>query len=333
MEIKALDTSHLPEIEALVRVAFAKHIGIADPNLFNSGASLTSRFAVAADGAFGTFIDNKLVAAIFCTPWGSFGFFGPLVVLPEYWGSGLAQALIAKADQFLIDRNIDLAGLYTFSNSPKHLALYQKFGYWPKQLTVLMSKEVSQDLSHDLSLDFSKHPVSTAAVKRQSTLFSQLDCAAQKMHLESAQVLCDGIYPGLDLSVEINALASCKIGETIFIDSESGRESDSANDGATVGFAVCHYGLGSEATSNSCYIKFAAASNEEQFSRLLSECLKHSSAVGVTHISAGINTARHEAYKTMLESGFRIKAIGVAMLRAQHDGFNRPGVFVIDDWR
>lgn len=329
MEIKALDTSHLPEIEALVRVAFAKHIGIADPNLFNSGASLTSRFAVAADGAFGTFIDNKLVAAIFCTPWGSFGFFGPLVVLPEYWGSGLAQALIAKADQFFIDRNIDLAGLYTFSNSPKHLALYQKFGYWPKQLTVLMSKEVSQDLS----LDFSKHPVSTAAVKRQSTLFSQLDSAGQKAHLQSARLLCDGIYPGLDLSVEINAVASCKIGETIFIESESESERDSKNDCATVGFAVCHYGHGSEATSNSCYIKFAAASNDEQFSRLLSECLKLSSEVGVTHILAGINTARHEAYKTMLENGFKIKVVGVAMLRAQHDGFNRPGVFVIDDWR
>lgn len=324
MEIKALDTSHLPEIEALVRVAFAKHIGITDPKLFNSGASLESRFAVAADGAFGTFIDNKLVAAIFCTPWGSFGFFGPLVVLPEYWGSGLAQALIAKADQFFIDKNIDLAGLYTFSNSPKHLALYQKFGYWPKQLTVLMSKEVSQDVSQVISHDGSKHPEATTAAKCQATLFSHLDSAGQKAHLESSRLLCDGIYPGLDLSVEIKALASCKVGETIFIENENG---------APVGFAVCHYGHGSEATSNSCYIKFAAASNEELFSRLLSECLKLSSEVGVTHILAGTNTARHEAYKTMLENGFKIKVVGVAMLRAQHDGFNRPGVFVIDDWR
>lgn len=303
-----------------MRVAFAKHIGIVDPNLFNSGASLASRFAVAADGAFGTFIDNKLVAAIFCTPWGTFGFFGPLVVLPEYWGSGLAQALIAKADQFFIDKNIDLAGLYTFSNSPKHLALYQKFDYWPKQLTVLMSKEVSQDVNQDIS----EHPDAAATAKRQSTLFSHLDSAGQNVFLESARHLSDSIYPGLDLSVEIKALACCKVGETIFIENENGEIN---------GFAVCHYGHGSEATSNSCYIKFAAASNEEQFSRLLSECLKLSSEVGVTHMSAGINTARNEAYKTMLETGFKIKAIGVAMLRAKHDGFNRPGVFVIDDWR
>lgn len=320
MEIKALNNSHLSEIEELVRVAFAKHLGLADPNLFNSGASFATRFEIAPDGAFGTFIDNKLVAAIFCTPWGSFGFFGPLVVLPEYWGSGLAQVLIAKANQFFVDKNINLAGLYTFSNSPKHLALYQKFGYWPKQLTVLMSKEVSQQISPDIS----EHSEAETTATRQSTLFSQLDRAGQKAHLESARLLCDTIYPGLDLSVEIEALASCKVGETIFIKNEHK---------ATVGFAVCHYGHGSEATSNSCYIKFAAASNEEQFSLLLSECLKHSSEFGVTHILAGINTARHEAYKTMLENGYKIKVVGVAMLRAQHDGFNRPGVFVIDDWR
>jgi hypothetical protein len=35
----------------------------------------------------------------------------------------------------------------------------------------------------------------------------------------------------------------------------------------------------------------------------------------------------------MLENGFKIKVVGVAMLTAQHDGFNRPGVFAIDDWR
>ncbi|MFA6209997.1 MAG: GNAT family N-acetyltransferase [Candidatus Obscuribacterales bacterium] len=308
METKALNPSHLGEIEALVRVAFAKHIGIPDPSSFESGASFASRFEVAADGAFGTFIDDKLVAAIFCTGWGSFGFFGPLVVLPEYWGSGLAQTLIKKADQFFEEKQVELAGLYTFSNSPKHLALYQKFGYWPKQLTALMSAVVStQD----------------ATAERQSTRFSQLDAAAQSSSLAAAKQLCNGIYKGLDLSSEIKALATCKIGDTIFIE----------KDGGIVGFAVCHYGHGSEATSNNCYLKFAAASDQEQFSRLLTECLKLSSEVGTTHMFAGVNTARHEAYKTMLGSGFKMQAIGVAMLRAQHNGFNRPGVFVIDDWR
>jgi hypothetical protein len=121
MEIKALNTSHLTELESLVRVAFAKHIGIPDPNSFNSGASLASRFEVAADGAFGTFIDNKLVAAIFCTPWGSFGFFGPLVVLPEYWGRA-SPSVNEKADQFFKEKNIELAGSNIFQQ-PKHLAL------------------------------------------------------------------------------------------------------------------------------------------------------------------------------------------------------------------
>ena len=306
MEIKALTVSNLDEVENLYRVAFSKHIGIVDPTTFSAGSSLKSRFEIAPDGAFGTFIDNKLVAAIFCTAWGSFGFLGPLVVLPEYWGNGLAKPLIQKSDQFYEDKEVDLAGLYTFSNSPKHIALYQKFGYWSKQLTMLMSAIVSSEIT-----------------ERQSVLFSELDAKAQSKYLESTKQLCDGIYKGLDVSCEIKALATCKIGNTLFIE----------EDGAITGFAVCHYGHGSEATSNNSYIKFAAATNQEQFSRLLDQCLKLSSEAGVTHMVAGVNTARHEAYVTMLESGFKIQVAAVAMLRSQHDGFNRPGAFVIDDWR
>ena len=32
------------------------------------------------------------------------------------------------------------AGLFTFAHSPKHVHLYQKFGFWPRFLTAIMSK-------------------------------------------------------------------------------------------------------------------------------------------------------------------------------------------------
>jgi hypothetical protein len=35
-------------------------------------------------------------------------------------------------------------GLFTFAHSPKHIALYQYFGFWPRFLTAIMSKPVSQ---------------------------------------------------------------------------------------------------------------------------------------------------------------------------------------------
>jgi len=50
-------------------------------------------------------------------------------------------------------------------------------------------------------------------------------------------------------------------------------------------------------------------------------------------IVAGMNTARHEAYRMMLARGFHTDATGIAMHRLNQPAYNRPGVFVIDDWR
>jgi hypothetical protein len=35
------------------------------------------------------------------------------------------------------------AGLFTFAHSPKHIGLYQKFGFWPQHLTPLMDTRVA----------------------------------------------------------------------------------------------------------------------------------------------------------------------------------------------
>ena len=56
-------------------------------------------------------------------------------------------------------------------------------------------------------------------------------------------------------------------------------------------------------------------------------------ARGVARLTTGINMGRHEAYKTMVGHGFRTDLMGVAMQRANDQGFNRPGIYVLDDWR
>ena len=48
---------------------------------------------------------------------------------------------------------------------------------------------------------------------------------------------------------------------------------------------------------------------------------------------AGVNTGRHEAYQHLLNSGFRTELQGVAMERPNEPGYNRAGIYLIDDWR
>ena len=47
--------------------------------------------------------DGRLIGTNVATRWGSFGFFGPLTVLPEYWNRGVAQQLLA-ATMRIFDR-------------------------------------------------------------------------------------------------------------------------------------------------------------------------------------------------------------------------------------
>ncbi len=69
------------------------------------------------------------------------------------------------------------------------------------------------------------------------------------------------------------------------------------------------------------------------FDQLLEACEGLAAARGLARLSAGANTARHEAYRQMLARGFRTELMGIAMQHGNEQGYNRPGVYLIDDWR
>ena len=67
--------------------------------------------------------------------------------------------------------------------------------------------------------------------------------------------------------------------------------------------------------------------------RLLAACEQLAAERGLEKVSGGVNTARREAWAVMLDSGWRGTMAGVAMQGLEEPGYNRPGVFLIDDWR
>jgi hypothetical protein len=145
--------------------------------------------------------------------------------------------------------------------------------------------------------------------------------------MDTCRQLTDAIYEGLDVGHEIRAVADHKLGDTVLLWDE----------GKLAGFAVCHSGAGTEAGSGVCYIKFGAArpgaDAEQKFNCLLDACEELASSQNLSCLTAGVNTARHEAYRQMLARGFRAELLGVAMQKPNENGYNRPGVYLIDDWR
>lgn len=257
---------------------------------------------------------DRLIGSNVATRWGSFGFFGPLTVLPEYWDRGVAQRLL-EATMAIFDRwGLRHTGLFTFPQSPKHVGLYQKFGYWPRYLTAIMTQ--TPEANPPPHVKRADAPV----------LLSTFTKGQREKAILACGKLTHKVDKGLDLSGEIGAVLRQRTGDVML--TYTRRVLDA--------FAVCLNGPGSEGGEKACYLKFGAARGGagagERFDRLLDACEDFAASRGVI-IEAGVNLAREDVYRRMRSHGYRVTMQGVAMQRPHADGFNRPDAYVIDDWR
>jgi predicted N-acetyltransferase YhbS len=309
--IRPMRDDDLPAADRVRRLAFGTFLGLPDPLSFRGDADpLRTRYLADPSAAFAAEFGGELVGTNVAVDWGSVGFFGPLSVRPDLANRGVAQRLVAAVMEVFERRGTPHVGLFTFGHSPKHLALYQKFGFWPRFPTAIMAR-----------------PVEPSRTLAGWSAFSELTAGEQQACLEGCYALTDAVYPGLDLSLEIRATERHRLGETVLL-----------LDGSDlIGFAVCHCGPGTEAGGDACYVKFGAVrpgpEAEPTLTRLLDACKELARARGLTRLVAGVNTARRAAYRSLLAYGFRTDILGLAMHRPDEAGYNRPDVYLLDDWR
>jgi GNAT superfamily N-acetyltransferase len=312
---KSIQVGPLRKNEALgadqiVRMAFGTFLGVPDPASFMGDRSfmmprLRSRHVKVIAAREG----RRLIGSNVITRWGSFGFFGPLTVLPEYWDRGVAQRLLDATMTVFDEWGVRHTGLFTFAASAKHVGLYQKFGYWPRYLTAVMTRT----------------PEARAAA--QPVLLSALGKTEREQVIQGCLKITYAIDRGLDLTGEIREVLAQRTGDVVLTPGRGG---------APAAFAVCLNGPGSEGGAKTCYVKFGAARGGagagERFDQLLDACGAFAAARGLT-IEAGVNLARQDAFQRMRARGYRVTTQGVAMQRPHAEGFNRADVWVIDDWR
>lgn len=312
ISVHPLTESDLDAADHIFRLAFGTFIGLPDPTAFAGDVDyVRTRWRADPSAGFGAYLDGLLVGSNFASRWGSVGFFGPLTIRPDLWDKGIAKQLMAPIMSCFEKSGTRHTGLFTFPHSQKHIGLYQRFGFWPRFLTPIMSKPIEPS-NRDRS---------------QWTRLSDVPEGEREQRLAAAREVTGMIFEGLDLSSEIRSVAEQRLGDTVLL----WRETELR------GLAVCHCGARTEAGSGSCYVKFGAArpgrTAAEDFDRLLSACEAFAAESGASRLAAGVNTARHEAYARMLERGFRTDMLGVAMQRPNEPGYNRSGVYVLDDWR
>lgn len=307
--IRPLREDELDAADRIFRLAFGTHLGLPDPLAFSGDSDwVRTRWRAEPSAALAAELDGELVGSNFVTRWGSVGFLGPLTVRPDLWDRGIGARLLDATMPLFDTAGVRQVGLFTFSNSPKHVALYQRFGFWPHFLTAILEGPIDGP------------PVTGVRWSAQSS-----DERARL--LRAARELADAIHPGLDLTREIRAIETQALGDVVVVPEGSGLD----------GLAICHCGAGSEAGSGVCYLKFAAvrpgASAPGRLARLLDACATLARERGLGRLVAGVNTARHSAYREVLARGMRIDVLGVSMQRGGDPAYDHADSFVLDDWR
>jgi GNAT superfamily N-acetyltransferase len=309
--VRPLVDADLPEARRIVRHAFGTFMGAPDlDNFWTDRDYVYARTGAEHIEAFAVEDDGTLLGSNFAVRWGSFGFFGPLSIRPDRWDAGAAQPLVAAVCDAFDRWGVSHAGLFTFPQSPKHIHLYGKFGFYPRFLTAVMFK-----------------PASVGSLPDDAR-YSALNADGQKTTEDACHALTDSLYDGLDLRGEIRTVAARGLGDTLLLWDNPSRLG---------GFAICHWGPASEAGGDALYMKFAAVRSgvgaETRFAALLEQASAPAASAGVGTVLAGVNLAREEAYGQMKALGFRTAFQGVALHRDNQPGFCRPGLYVIDDWR
>ena len=306
IEVRALDEPDLADADRVFRHAFGTALGADIPE---DTRLMHTRFRAQHTVTLAAYADGELVGSNLAVRWGSVAYFGPLSVAPQLWGRGFGARLVAAAIDVLDGWGATHQGLFTFAQSPQHHRLYQRFGFWPRFLTAIMSRPVT---GAEPALGWR---LSAAAARDRPALVA--GCAA----------VTDVILQGLDVRGEIDSVLDQGLGDVVLIG-----EPD-----APRGFAVCHAGPGTEAGRGIAYVKFAAVrpgpSVTDAFAALIAACLGFAAERGAARLTLGVNTARHEAYRHLLAAGFRTDVPGVTMHRPNAPGYDREDVHLLDDWR
>ena len=288
VQVRKLLERDLTEARMVLQRAFGTFLGATTPELFMADRNyVRSRWLADPSAALAAVIDGKLVGSNLAARWGTVGFFGPLTVSPEHWGENIATRLLESTMELFSDWQTEHIGLFTFPHSPKHVALYQKFGFWPRYLTAIMLKVVSA-------------PGQRIAYQRYSAVAEEDRPAV----LDACRDLTDAIFAGLDLAREIRAATRYSLGDTVLI----------WDGGRITSFAVCHFGRDTEAGIGSCYVKFGATRTgpevKNDFIRLLKACVLFAHTADLKQVEAGVSMAREEAYREMHALGFRTNDSG-----------------------
>jgi ribosomal protein S18 acetylase RimI-like enzyme len=324
IKIRRVRKGDLSKVRDVIEQAFGdffeRQVGTRPRQVFGGAQYVHHRWLMEPWGCFvAEEGDGKIVGAAVAVMWGSLGLVGPIAVLTNYQNQDIGQQLLAACQEFFDENKATLQGVATYPYSPRHLVLYQKFGYRPKGLVVVASKHLDRrEIVHA-----TKAARPGLGVRR----YSSLEEAKKKPTMLKFRRITNAIWRGMDVGKEVEIVDGLALGDTLLL--EKGRE--------LIGFAVVHMPPNSEAPHGAAYIKFLAIDSRhrrpEHLHQLLAAVEDMAAAAQLGQVVAPVYTYYWSAYQVLLERGYHADFTMVRMKRGKPEDGEDSSDLVLDDWR
>ena len=332
VQIRRVRKGDLSKVKDVLEQTFGdfleRQLGTRPRQTFNGAQYVHHRWLMEPWGCFVAEEDgNKIVGTALAATWGTLGLLGPVAVLTNYQNQTIGQQLIRAVQEFFEENKATIHGIVTYPSSPKHLALYHKFGYKPKSLVAIMVRmleRVVPPAKPAAAAPAPPKPAKGAVVLRR---FSTLEETKKKAALQRFQRITNGIWRGMDLAKEIEIVDGLALGDTLLL--ERGRD--------LLGFAICHTPGVSEAPSGAVYVKFLtidpAQKKAEHLEQFIAAIEEWAQELGVQRVILPVYMRYWTAYSTLVRCGYQIDFTMVRMQKGKQEDYEDPASLVLDDWR
>ena len=323
IKIRRVRKGDLSKVRDVVEQAFGdffeRQMGTRPRQVFGGAQYVHHRWLMEPWGCFvAEEGEGKIVGAGIAVCWGTVGLLGPIAVLTNYQNQEIGRQLIEAVQGFFDENKVALQGLATYPYSPRHLLLYQKYGFKPKGLVAITFKSLDR-----------REPSFMKPAKPQlhTRRFSTLEESKKKVTLARFHSMTSQIFRGMDVGKEVEIVDGLALGDTLLL--ERGRE--------LVGFAIYHTPGVSEAPHGALYLKFLAIDprrkRPEDFHHLMGALEELAQGAGLQRVIAPVYTYYWRAYQGLLDRGYQIDLTMVRMKRGKIEDYEKPDDFVLDDWR
>jgi len=113
VSVRAMEEADLNEARRIFRVAFGTFLGVPEPETFRADREYVfTSWRTEGGAALVAEANGNLAGSNFATQWGSFGFFGPLTIRPEFWDQRIAQRLLGPTMDLFGEWGVQDTGLF-----------------------------------------------------------------------------------------------------------------------------------------------------------------------------------------------------------------------------